>query len=61
MFGNVDSLMESDGSSTFVFMTVCQTVCPSRERSQLAKTPPALGLGALLTKASPLLPLVLIS
>src|SRR6058998_931739 len=49
-------LMESDGSSTFVFMTACQTVCPSRERNQLAKTRAALGLGALLTKASPLLP-----
>src|SRR4030095_6234252 len=54
-------LMESDGSSTFVFMTACQTVCPSRERNQLAKTRAALRLGALLTKASPLLPLVLIS
>src|SRR5262245_28116340 len=54
-------LIESDGSSTFVFMTLCQTVCPSRERNQLAKTRAALGLDALLTKANPLFPLVLIS
>src|SRR5262245_40986362 len=57
----ISTLMESEGSSTFVFMTVCQIICPSRERNQLTKTRAALGLDALLTKASPLLPLVLIS
>src|SRR5262245_34905624 len=54
-------LIESEGSITFVFMTACQTVCPLRERNQLANTRAALGWGALLINASPLLPLVLIS
>src|SRR5262249_17016049 len=57
----ISTLMESEGSSTFVFMPVCQIVCPSRERNQLTKTRPALGLDALLTKPSHLFPLFLFS
>jgi len=53
----ISILIEFDGSSTFVFMTSCQTICPRRERNQLTKTVAACGCAALLTIASPLLPL----
>ena len=54
-------LMELEGSETFAFITSCQIIWPLRERNQLMKTLAALGFAALLMRARPLFPLVLIS
>ena len=48
--------MESDASTSFLFMTFCQTVCPWRDKYQLMKTFAAFGWGARLINASTLLP-----
>ena len=57
----ISTRIESEGSWTLVFMTVCQTIWPGRERNQLMNIRAVFGFGALLINAKPLLPLVLIS
>src|SRR6516162_5540402 len=42
--------MELLGSCTFRFMTLCQVICPRRERYQLRNTLAALALGARFNK-----------